>query len=406
MSTASAPIPRGAGRLRRVSSPGLALLLLIVLFVAGYWPRYSARERLARKSSAAERRVPEVRVTTAVAVPGGRTLTLPGNLVAFQQALVDARASGYVARWRADIGDRVRTGDVLAELDTPELNQQLEQARATLKQKDAALEQALANRNYARIAAGRQDVLLAQSLISKQDDDQANQQLEVSEANVHAAQADIGAAQANVRRLVQLVGFGRVVAPFAGRITQRNIDVGSLVTAGTAAGATGGQPLFRIEAIDPIRVFIQVPQAFALSVKQGEAARVSLREFPGREFAGRVVRTAGTIDPASRTLNVELDVANLTGELLSGMFAQVAIAVAVSHPVVRVPASAVITDAHGIHVATLDGNGEAHLVPVVLGLDNGREIDLVEGLEGGEQVIVDPGADVTDGMRFEALKGP
>jgi RND family efflux transporter MFP subunit len=202
------------------------------------------------------------------------------------------------------------------------------------------------------------------------------------------------------------VSFGRVVAPFDGRITQRNIDVGSLVTAGGASGAPGGQPLFRIEATDPVRVFVQVPQAFALSVKDGEAASVSVRQLQGRGFAGQVTRTAGTLDPASRTLNVEIDVPNPTGELLGGMFAEVTIAVAVSHRVVRVPSSAVMTDARGVHVATVDGAGQVHLVAVVRGLDDGQEIELVEGLAGGEQVMVNPGGDVIDGMRVEAVTGP
>jgi RND family efflux transporter MFP subunit len=220
------------------------------------------------------------------------------------------------------------------------------------------------------------------------------------EANVHAGEANVAAARASVRQLGQLVSFGHVVAPFDGRITQRTIDIGSLVIAG---GAAGSLPLFRIEAIDPIRVFVQVPQAFAASVKDAEAASVSVRQIPGRVFEGRVARTAGTLDPALRTLDVEIDMPNPEGELLGGMYAEVTIAVAVAHRVVRVPSSAVITDARGVHVATVDGTGRVHLVEVVRGLDNGREIELVEGLVGGEQVIASPGGDVVDGARVEPV---
>jgi RND family efflux transporter MFP subunit len=396
--------PKGAqfrSRLPLVLIP----IVLVILFFVGYWPRHSAQSRLRAASLAAAHGLPRVKVAAATAAPGGRSLTLPGSLVAERQALVNARATGYVRSFRVDIGDRVRAGDVLAELDTPELDQQLEQARATLKQKQGALEQAIANRDYARVTAGRQDALFAQALVSKQDDDQANAQLKVGEANVHAALADIDAAQANVRELAQLVSFGRVLAPFDGRITQRNIDVGSLVSAGSAPGA-GSQPLFRMEAVDPIRVFVQVPQAFALSIKEGEAASVSIRQLPGRAFQGRVTRTAGTLDPAARTLDVEIDLPNPTGELLGGMFAQVTIAAAVSHRVVRVPSSAVITDARGVHVATVDRAGQVHLVAVERGLDDGNEIELVDGLVGGEQIMVNPGGDVTAGMQVEPVTGP
>ncbi len=377
----------------------LAAPVLVLLFFAGYWPGHVARTKLAIAASPAAGKLPRVVVARAVAADGGRTLTLPGSLVADRQAPVNARATGYVARWRFDIGDHVRAGDVLAELDTPELLQQLAQARAAVRQKEGALEQAVANRDFAQITAQREDALLAASLSSKQSNDQAHAQEKVWDANVHAADADVAAAQASVRQLAQLVSFGRVVAPFDGRVTQRNIDVGSLVTAGA------GQPMFRLEAIDPLRAFVQVPQAFALSVKNGQRASVVVRQLPGRTFEGEVTRTAGTLDPALRTLTVQVDVPNPKGELLGGMFAQVTLAVAVAHRVVRVPSSAVITDATGVHVATVDGAGVLHLATVQRGQDMGREIEIVEGLSGGEQVVVTPASDVTDGMRVEAVNG-
>ncbi len=402
MSTVANPILAG-GRApgRRWRTVALVPVVLGVLFVAGYWPRRSAERGLTSAAAAVEQSLPRVGVTTAVAVDGGRSLTLPGSLVANRQAMINARATGYVRRWRVDIGDRVRAGDVLADLDTPELDQQLQQARATLRQQQAALEQAIANRDFAKVTASRQDVLVGQGLVAKQDADQADAQFKVGQANVHAGEANVAAAQANVRQLVQLVSFGHVLAPFDGRITQRNIDVGSLVIAG---GAAGSLPLFRIEAIDPIRVFVQVPQAFAPSVNDGEAATVSVRELPGRVFDGRVTRTAGTLDPALRTLNVEIDIPNPEGALLGGMYSAVKIAVTVAHRVVCVPSSAVMTDAHGVHVATVDGTGRVHLVEVVRGLDNGRDIDLIEGLVGGEQIIASPGGDVVDGARVEPAR--
>lgn len=379
----------------------IAPLATAGLFSLGYWPRHVAQAELRANAEAS---APRVKVTPAILASPARTIALPGTLVANQQTVVYARATGYVAHWRVDIGDHVKAGDVLADLDTPDLDQQLAQARATLEQKGATLEQTNANLDYARITATRTDSLLAEALASKQQDDQAQAQVKISIANVDAARADRAAAAATVRQLAQLVSFKRVVAPFDGRITQRTVDVGSLVVAGGAAGAL---PLFRMEAIDPIRVFIQIPQTVAASVKENQTASVAMRQLPGHSFEGRVTRTAGTFDPTSRTLMTEVDVPNPTGELLAGMFAQVTIDLAASHRVVRVPSSAVIDDARGVHVATVDARGELHLVPVVRGLDNGAEIDLVDGLFGGERVVTNPGGDVTDGTRVDASQeGP
>ncbi|HEY0468145.1 MAG TPA: efflux RND transporter periplasmic adaptor subunit [Polyangiaceae bacterium] len=383
----------------------ISVTVLAVLLFIGYGPRYARRRTLEREASRAQLTLPQAKVVVATAQTGPRSLTLPGSMQAVRQALVFARATGYVTRWNVDLGDRVRTGDPLAELDTPELKQQLLAGRAQLKQKKAALAQALANQNYARVTVKRSDALLLEGLITKQDDDQANAQLQVGDANVHAAQADVDAAAANVRELAELVSFGHVSAPFDGRVTERNIDVGSLVTIPTGAmNASSGQAMFRIEAIDPIRVFVQVPQTFALNVKPGQAASVSIRQLPGRLFTGRVTRTAGTIDPASRTLNTEIDVPNPQALLLAGMFAEVTIEVELTRPVVRVPSSAVINDARGEQTATVDRAGYVHLVAVKRGIDNGREVDLVDGLAGGEEVMVSPGANVVNGMRVAALR--
>ena len=387
-------------RLRRWLGAAIVALILTVLFCSGYLPRRAAQQKISAESRVAEHSVVRVKVTNAVVVEGTRSLTLPGNLVAYRQAPVNARATGYVARLRADIGDRVRAGDTLAELDTPELDQQLDQARAAFQQKQAALEQAGANHEYALVTATREDALRAEELSTQQTNDQAHAQVKVAAANIHAAQADVAAAAANVRELAQLASYAHVVAPFDGRITQRNVDIGTLVSA-TLPGGSAGQPLFRIEQDDPIRAFVQVPQTFALSVKDGLVASITVRQLPGRVFEGHVTRNAGTLDAASRTLNVEVDVPNLGGELLGGMFAEVTMAVSVSHRVVRVPASAVITDARGVHVATVDA-GHVHLVSVLRGLDTGREIELVEGLDGGEQVIVNPGADLSESTPVQA----
>ena len=204
-----------------------------------------------------------------------------------------------------------------------------------------------------------------------------------------------------MRQLEQQIAFGKVLAPYDGTITQRLVDVGTLVNAG--AGSTASS-LFELEATNPIRAFINVPQPFAPSVREGADTKVMVRQFPGRSFPGKVARTSGALDPTSRTLRTEIDVPNDKGELLAGMYGEVSIATEISHPVVRVPSSAILADARGVHVAVVDGSGRVHLAVVQLGLDDGTTVDVVSGLEGGEQVIASPPADAADGLQVQVVQ--
>ncbi len=303
-------------------------------------------------------------------------------------------------RWLVDIGARVHKGDLLAELDTPELNQQLDQAKASVSQRAAALAQSRANLEYAKVTAERMHILFTEALIAKQDDDLARTQASVGEANVKAAIADLEAMRANVRQLEQIIAFGKVTAPYDGTITQRLVDTGSLVNSGAGSNTAA---LFEIEATNPIRAFISVPQAFAPSLNPGADAKVTVRQFPGRNFPGKVARTAGALDPATRTLRTEIDVPNDKGELLAGMYGEVSIAVDVSHRVVQVPSSAILADARGNHVAVVDPKGQVHLVAVQPGVDNGTTVDIVSGLNGGEQIIATPPADAADGLQVQVV---
>jgi RND family efflux transporter MFP subunit len=376
-----------------------AVLVLAAAFLAGYLPRRLARAKLAAGTPTAAV-APRVSVVKAVLVDAARQLTLPAALVADQQTLVYARANGYVSRWLVDIGDRVKKGQLLVQLDTPELDKQLTQAKASLSQTMAALTQAQANRDYAYITAKREAQLFAKSLISAQENDQAQTQARVWDANVNAAKATVAAQRANVGQLEQLVSFGKVYAPYDGTITRRLVDVGTLVNAG--AGTTAAA-LFEIASTDPMQAYVDVPQVYAPSVRVGAEAKVAVRNFRGRVFAGRITRTAGALDPASRTLRTELDLPNPKGELLAGMYVDVSLDVAVTHQVIRVPSSAIIADARGVHVAVVDGSGKVHLTAVTTGLDNGNTIELVAGLSGGEQVISAPPSDVADGMQVQPV---
>ncbi len=281
-------------RKKHLAIIGAVAAVVLLAFLIGYLPRHRAHSELVAQTSAQQGPL-RVSVVSAVAAPSGRELTLPATLAPFQRTLVFARASGFVRRWLVDIGSRVHKGDLLVELETPELTQQLEQAKATLLQREAALAQARANLDFAKITAQRMHTLFQEALVAKQDDDQARTQASVWEANVKAALADIEAMRANIRQLEQLISFGKVLAPYDGTITQRLVDVGTLVNAGAG---TNGAALFEIEATNPIRAFIDVPQPFAPSVRTGMDAYVSVRQFPGRKFPGKVARTAGAIDPA------------------------------------------------------------------------------------------------------------
>jgi RND family efflux transporter MFP subunit len=396
--TSEGLLPQRSGNRRHLAIAGAAVVL-VAAFLGGYLPRHLARSKLVA-TSAAVQGPPRVAVVKAVAVDAGRQLTLPAGLVADQQTLVYARANGYVRHWVVDIGAHVRKGQLLLELDTPELDQQLAQARASLSQTLAALAQAQANREYAYITARREAELFAKSLISAQENDQAQTQAAVWDANVKAAKANVAAQRANVGQLEQLVSFGKVLAPYDGIITRRLVDVGTLVNAGAGTNAAA---LFEMATTDPMLAYVEVPQVFAPSVHVGTDAKIAVRTFRGRVFTGRVTRTAGALDPASRTLRTEVDIPNASGELLAGMYVEVSLDVAVTHAVVRVPSSAVISDSRGVHVAVVDGSGRVHLVAVTPGLDNGNTVDLVQGLAGGEQVIATPASDVADGQEVKAV---
>ena len=371
----------------------LAVAALAALFLVGYLPRHHAQTSLAASTAAAAAEAPGVDVIRPRVDSNVRTLTLPGDIQALEATAVYARADGYVRRWLVDIGDPVTQGQLLAELDTPDLDQQLEQSRATLGQMKASLEQAKANEKYASVTAGRYQSLAAQHFVARQDADQTQAAAEVGVANVHSAQSAIAAQAANVRQLEQLKAFASITAPFAGTITQRNIDRGTLVTPGSASG----KPLYMVAIFNPLRVFVKVPQPYASGITDGAAVTVRARQYPGRDFAGKITRSAGALDPATRTLTVEAQVANDKGDLLPGAYAEVTFPVALQHGIAVVPVSAVVVDAQGARVASVDPSSKVHFIPVQIGRDQGQELEIVAGLTGDENVIAAPVANIAEG---------
>jgi membrane fusion protein, multidrug efflux system len=374
------PAPASISNKRGVVIVVSLLVLLGAAFAFGYLPRLRARTALADASEFAGKAGLRVEVVTPKAGSSDRALSLPGSVQALEETTLYARASGYVRKWYADIGDKVTEGQLLAEIETPELDQELDQARAQLAQAAAVLLQSKANRQLSIANLGRYKALGPSGVVSQAEVDQKSAQAQVDEATVTVSQATISAQEANIRRLTQLRSFARVTAPFAGTITQRWVEVGALVTAGN------GQPLFKVAAMDPARIFIQVPQDVAPSVHADVPATVTVREYPGRKFDGKVARSAGALDPMTRTMNTEVRAANADGALIAGMYAEVALTLPAPHRVFELPAAALMNDAKGQRVAVVDAESRLHLVPVVVERDTGATVEVASGLLGTERV--------------------
>lgn len=366
--------------------------IFCVAFVVGVVPRLKRTQELSAELEAATA-APTVRVVKPVASAPTRSVTLPGTVQAWRETSLYARTSGYLRRWLVDIGDHVKEGQLLAEIETPELDQEIAQARATLAQQEAALAQSRASLELASTNAERYLKLAPTGVTSKQEVDEKSAGKRVAEANVQAAQASVEAVKANLARLSEVKGFARVVAPFSGIITTRTTEVGALVSAGTSAGAA----LFHLSQVDPVRVFITVPQSFAPSLTLGAKVPVRIREFRDQVFPGVVTRTAGALDESSRTLLTEVQVPNPEGTLLTGMYAQVTIDAATIHTPLRVPSSALVSATTGTQVGVVKG-GVVHFVPVLIETDLGTEVTLASGLLGDEQVITNPSERLMEGL--------
>jgi RND family efflux transporter MFP subunit len=357
-------------------------LALAVVFFAGVLPRLRAAAQLDERAAAAAHPVVGIIVAEVSSAPA--EVTLPAAIEALQDTPIYARTTGYIAKWTADIGDRVKAGQVLAVIDGPDLDQELNQARATLAQAKANLE-------LARISADRWKDLGTQNAVAQQDVDQ-------KVADYAAGQAGVVAAQAAVDRLAQLKDFQQVTAPYDGVISARNAQVGALITSGT------GIEIFHIAETDTLRVFVNVPQAYIRSIKKGLGADVLVPEFPGRVFRGEVARFAGSLDSASRTLLTEVRLANAKGELFPGMFGQVRFAFQAAQPAILLPSNAAIINAAGTLVATVDASNRIRLVHVTLGRDFGSQIEIVGGLPVGAHVVSKPSDALSEGLEVTPLE--
>ena len=351
-----------------VWGPIAAVTFVAILVILGAWHRVSQRRE--EKDFVQLTTQLQVNVATAQRDAKPKELVLPGTFDAFNQTTIFPRSNGYVKSWKVDIGDNVKAGQLLAEIEEPEVDQQLAQARA--------------QQEIAKVTADRWRDLLDRKVVSKQEYDQNEKAYE--------------AANANLQQLEKIQGFQQVVAPFTGKITARNIDVGTLVTAGTG---NSGTPLFNMVQSDPLRVYVFVPQTNAASMREGLKAKILVQERPGQDFEGTVTRTAGALDPTSRTMQVEVQVPNHDGNLYAGMYGQVKFLLPDDNAPIVVPADAFVFRAQGPQVVTVTNDNRIHWQKISVGRDFGTRLEVLDGLAENAKVVINPNDDLVEGIQVQ-----
>jgi len=392
------PEPASLSRSRVFTLGALGLAVLAGAFLFGYLPRHHAKTELAEGARLEAESAPQVEVVSPKVMNSDRAIVLSGSVRALEETVIYPRANGYISKWLVDIGDKVKEGQTMAEIETPELDQELDQARAQLAQATAGVTQADANREFSEANLERFKQLVPAGVASQQDLDKTQAQSVVDSASVKVAKSGVSVQAANIRRLLQLKSFAHVLAPFAGTVTARNIERGSLVSSGNAT------PLFKVAILDPVRVFVQVPQDAAAGIKNDLATQVSTREYPGRVFEGKIARSSGALDQNTRTMLVEVRVPNPKNELLAGMYAEVALTLPSSHRVFEVPATALLNDARGLRVAVVDAESTLRLVPVVVERDTGATVQISSGIDADARIVKLSSADMVDGKRVQFRK--
>jgi RND family efflux transporter MFP subunit len=394
------PVHYVPGTQRRVAlfGGGVAVALAVV-FVLGLWSRHRTEAALEQGVREAAEQPAVVNIVHVEPAGAQEILALPGEARSFYETTLFARTSGYVSKWLVDIGDRVTEGQALATIETPELDDQLAEARAKVDQLKAEVHVADTSAAFAKITVGRMEAAAPQGAVSRQEYDQKKSEYDASLAKLEAARAQVALADAEVHRLETLAKFKSVTAPFGGTITQRYVDVGALVTAGSTTNTT---PMFTISQADRIRVYVDVPESAAPTIKVGMTVNAEAREYPGKKFVGKVDRTAQSVDPASRTLKVEVLVPNPDLVLLPGMYLQVTFQSSRSHPPLRIPAAALCMRPSGPQVAVVGKDGRVTFRPITIAHDLGDYIEVDSGLTDGEAVAMNVGNGVTDGEIVQA----
>jgi RND family efflux transporter MFP subunit len=362
------------------------LAIVVVLVLMGIIPRVRARQALREETDRLA--VPVVTVVHPQREAPSEEVVLPGNIQAFIDAPIYARTSGYLKKWYSDIGTHVKEGQLLGEIETPEVEQQLQQARADLATGEA-------NLKLSQITANRYSMLFKTDSVAKQEVDNAVQ-------DAAAKNATVKSEQANVRRLEQLVAFEKIFAPFDGVITARNTDIGQLIESGSSGGPT--RELFHIASVRKLRVFVNVPQIYSHDTVREIKADLTLPELPGRRFQGTLVRTADSMDPATRTLLVEVDVVNSTGLLFPGAYTEVHFKIKSDASTLLIPSSSLIFRSEGLRVGTIANGNHAALTSIILGRDFGNEVEVVSGLSENAAVILTPPDSLVDGQAVRVVE--
>jgi len=409
----SGAAPRARTRTVLVIGIG-ALVLFLVLLLVGVVPRVRNQRELAVAAQTVQTAAPEVYVIRPE--PASEAdLSLAATTQAIQDAIIYARTSGYLSKRYVDIGDSVTAGQLMAEIASPEIDQQLRQGEADLRQSERNLDLQKANLDLARATMGRYEAADAEGAVAKQAVDQSVSAYRTAQAAVAAAEANVQSNRANVQRLHELASWQRVLAPFSGAVIQRNVDVGALITAGSPVNNTavapssvtgGANGLFEVAQIDSLRVFVNVPQAYAPNVKAGLPVQIAVRGQLGQPVTGKVTRTASAIDPGTRTLLTQVDIPNESHRLLPGMFVYVTFKIAPSGTRWRVPVTAVIFNAQGTRVAIVGAGDTLRFQPVVLGRDFGTSIDVQAGLQGHELIVKQPTVSLQEGQRVKPVEPP
>ena len=371
---------------RRVP-PGIWIAVIVVAVIVFIGIAYRLLERSHDEHKLSESTAANATPTVSVVVPtvatSGSEIALPSNTQAFDDTPIYARTSGYVKKWYVDLGQQVTQGELMATIETPELDEQLQVAQANLQSAQADL-------NLANTTSDRYQNLLKSDSVSKQETD-------VAVSGAAAKKAAVAAAEANVRRLQQLQSFEKVYAPYSGTVTERNVDIGDLIDSGSPGTGSTAKEMFRVASINTLRVFVQVPEIYAPNIKNGDIATLTLDEYPGQIFTGTVARNSSAIDQASRTLNVEVDVNNSDHKLLPGAYVFVHFKIPQTERMLSVPSNTLLFRAQGLQVGIVR-NGTVHLQAVTIGKDNGKTVEIASGLTPKDQVILDPSDSLANGQ--------
>jgi RND family efflux transporter MFP subunit len=391
------------------------ILVMMVLLAIGIVPRIIRNREARNIVHASTILLPEVIVVSPHAAPVQSSLSLPGNLQPMYSASIFARTNGYVEKRFVDIGSHVKAGQLLAIISTPEIDQQLNQAHANVlqaaaavEQSKAALQQVQANLDLARTTRDRYTHLIKTHAVTQQSVDEADQtfnarlaDVSAANANIAVMQANLVAQKANVERLTQLKGFERVLAPFEGVITARNVEQGDLISNGSSNGNTS---LFSIAQSDVLRVQVEVPQSAALGIKTGAQTTLTVEERPGRRYTATVTRSADSMDLAARTMLTEVQVDNRDGSLVPGMYGEVNFVVTQDKPSLVIPSTALVIDKNGMHVVSVTSDDRVHFVPVDIGQDSGSQVEISQGLHGGERLVTNPSDLLSDGQKVSVVQ--